>query len=101
MANKFIYLIDYAKDGIDRHYMYEMIRTGVTDSDVVNMLHFMVGKDSRLDCVFEFQTDMSLEEFRQIYETEEVRQIPFRVLHMNMDTVNQIREAVGLKTICS
>ncbi len=99
MAKKVIYLVDYAKDGIDRHCMYEMLRTGIKDSDIVNMLHFMVGKNSRLDGVVEFQTDMMLKEFEQIYETEEIKKIPFRVLHMNMDTVNMIRKAEGLPTV--
>ena len=91
MINRVIYLVDYAKDGIDRHYIYDMLKTGgVTDNDIVNLLHFYVGKDSRLDSVIEFSTNIPIDEFRKIYNTAEVHKIPYRVLYFNMETAKQI-----------
>lgn len=97
MINRVIYLVDYEKDGIDRHYIYDMLKTGgVTDNDIVNLLHFYVGKDSRLDSVIEFSTNMPIDEFRKIYNTAEVHKIPYRVLYFNMETAKNIRKDKGL-----
>ena len=66
-----------------------------TDSEVVQMLHFYVGKNNRLSSVVEFTTDMTLSEFDAICDTPGIFTIPHRALYVDMDEVRRVRECMS------
>lgn len=89
-----LYLVDYEENGRDKNRTIELMGTDcLTDSEVVQMLHFYVGKKNRLSSVAEFITDLSLSDFYRICDMPEILTIPHRALYVDMEEMKRVREA--------
>ena len=91
-----LYLVDYEENGRDKHQAIE--RMGIscpTDSEIVQMIHFYVGKKNRLSSVAEFTTDLSLGEFDRVCDMPEILTIPHRVLYVDMEEIERVKEMMN------
>ncbi len=87
-----LYLVDYEENGQDKHKAIELTGIGcLTDSEIVQFIHFYIGKSSRLSSVVEFETDLLLHEFDRECDMPSVMNIPHRVLYVDMEEMNEIR----------
>lgn len=87
-----LYLVDYEEDGQDKYRPLELTGTGcLTDSEIVQLLHFYIGKGNRLSSVAEFETDMPLHEFAVACSLPVVLTIPHRMLYADMEELEEVR----------
>lgn len=87
-----LYLVDYEENGQDKHKPIELRETGcLTDNEVVQLIHFYIGKNNRLSSVAEFETDLSLQEFDNICSLPVVLTIPNRMLYADMKELEEVR----------
>lgn len=95
-----LYLVDYEENGQDKYKPMELTGVGcLTDSEIVQLIHFYIGRNNRLSSVAEFETDLSLHELDRACELPSVINIPHRVLYVDMEEMNEIRR-IREKMLC-
>ena len=92
-----LYLVDYKEDGWDKHRAIEGTSTGcLSDREIIQMIHFYIGKRNRISLVVEFSTDLSLYQFDHVCDTPEIFTIPHRILYADTEELARNREVVGV-----
>lgn len=96
MSGRKLYVVDYKENGQDKHQVIEGECVGcLTDKEVVQMLHFYIGKCNRLTMVAEFTTDLSLDQFNQVCDMPIIFMIPHRVLYVDMEEAAEVKELMN------
>ena len=90
---KRLFVVDYRKNGDEKHQCIEVNAEGpMTDAALITLCHVHIGLDNALDGVIEVLADMSVNELEEIVLKPEALFLPVRSLFINAEEAKRYLE---------